>query len=97
MKPFRICLSLFRDPPFFGINLELLPQKQDWSAKEIINEIERDLATKEQDAETLPGQRNQIDGVFAIGSEHFADLFCVGAVRQRKHLPQRAGEGWALE
>ena len=47
--------------------------------------------------EGFPSDRNQVNCVFAVRSEHFAYFLCVRPIRQRLHAPKCTGKGRALE
>src|SRR4029077_19964341 len=79
------------------MNFEFLPGKKDGTTKKIIDQIQCDFATKQQNTEAFPSKRNQVNRVFAVRSEHFAYFLCVRPVRQRQHAPKRTGKGRALE
>src|SRR6266516_3877035 len=97
MKPLVECLSLECATTFLRINLKFLPGKKDGTAKKIIDQIKRDFATKHQHTKAFPCERNEVNCVFAVRSEHFAYFPCVGPIWQRQHAPKCTGKGRALE
>jgi len=97
MKPLVECLSLECATTFLRINLKFLPRSKDGTAKKIINQIKCDFAAKHHHPKGFPSDRNQVNCVFAVRSEHFAYFLCVRPIRQRLHAPKRTSEGRALE
>jgi len=59
VKPFGSGLAVLRTTPFLGPDLKLFPGKKNGTAKEIIDQIERELAAKKQQTDAFPRQRNQ--------------------------------------
>src|SRR5438105_14803339 len=59
------------------INLQFLPGKKDGTAKKIIDQIKRNLATKHQHPEAFPSQRNGVNRVLPVRSEHFGYFLTV--------------------
>src|SRR5438105_2256891 len=79
------------------MSFEFLPGKKDGATKKIIDQIDGDFAAKQQNTKTFKVERNQVNRVFAVRSEHFPYFLRVRPVRQRQHAPKRIGKGRALE
>ena len=79
------------------MNFEFLPGKKDGTTKKIIDQIQGDFAAKKQNTKTFKVERNQVNRVFAVRSEHFPYFLRVRPVRQRQHAPKCTGEGRTLE
>src|SRR4030095_16206271 len=78
VKPLVECLSLECATTFLRINLEFLPGNKDGTAKKIIDQIKRNFATKHHHPKSFPSDRNQVNWVFTVRSEHFV-YFSVSA------------------
>ena len=92
VKPLIAGLPVQGATPFFGIDFQFLPRDNERAAKEIVDQIQRHLAAENQNAETFPGKRDQINRIFAIRPEDFSYLCRVSAIGQGKNTTQRRGE-----
>jgi hypothetical protein len=69
VKPFGARLAALLATPLLGPNLKLPPRERDGTAKEIIDQIKRDLATKYQHAEAFPSLEPLVEPVFGTSTK----------------------------
>ena len=77
---------------FFYKNPKFAPGNGDCSAEKVRHKIEGDLAAKDEHPDTFPSQPNQENGVFAVRTKDFVNLFQIRAIGQQIHAPERVGE-----
>jgi hypothetical protein len=65
--------------------------------KKSSTKIQRNFAMKHQDPKGFPSDRNQVNYIFAVRSEHFAYSLCVRPVRQRLHATKCTRKGRTLK
>ncbi len=53
------------------MNLEFLPGEKDRTTKKIVDQIQGYFAAKQQNTKAFKVERNQVNRVFAVRSEHF--------------------------